>query len=76
MLEPLANPFIVVSKKYLSAWAKMISQLSIDWYHYVLILIDSHPSLTQKALAKILHIDKQNNLAETPQDPEIKSPSF
>ena len=59
MLEPLANPFIAVSKKYLSALAKLVTQLSIDRYHYVLILIDSHnENLTQKALAEILHIDK------------------
>lgn len=59
MLEPLANPFIAVSKKYLSALAKLVTQLSIDRYHYVLILIDSHKgNLTQKALAEILHIDK------------------
>ena len=59
MLEPLANPFIAVSKKYLSALSKMVTQLSIDRYHYVLILIDSNnENLTQKALAEILHIDK------------------
>lgn len=59
MLEPLANPFITVSKRYLSALTKMVAQLTIDRYHYVLILIDSHDeSLSQKALAEILHIDK------------------
>lgn len=58
MLEPLANPFIAVSKKYLSALAKMVPQLSIDRYHYVILLIDSQENLTQKALAEILHIDK------------------
>lgn len=59
MLEPLANPFIAVSKKYLSALSKMVTQLSIDRYHYVLILLDSNDeNLTQKALAEILHIDK------------------
>lgn len=58
MLEPLANPFIAVSKKYLSALAKMVPQLSIDRYHYVIVLIDSQENLTQKALAEILHIDK------------------
>jgi MarR family transcriptional regulator, transcriptional regulator for hemolysin len=59
MNEPLANPFITVSKKYLSALSKMVAQLSIDRYHYVLILIDSHDeNLTQKALAEILNIDK------------------
>ena len=59
MLEPLANPFIAVSKRYLSSLSKMVAQLSIDRYHYVLILIDSNDqNLTQKALAEILHIDK------------------
>lgn len=58
MLEPLANPFIALSKKYLSTLAKMVPHLSIDRYHYVIILIDSQENLTQKALAEILHIDK------------------
>lgn len=58
MVEPLANPFIIVSKKYLSALAKITPQLSIDRHHYVIILIDSNKNLTQKALAEILHIDK------------------
>lgn len=59
MLEPLANPFFAVSKKYLSALSKMVAHLSIDRYHYVLIIIDSHDgNLTQKALAEILNIDK------------------
>jgi DNA-binding MarR family transcriptional regulator len=59
MLEPLANPFVALSKKYLSALSKMVAQLSIDRYHYVLILLDSYDeNLTQKALAEILNIDK------------------
>jgi MarR family transcriptional regulator for hemolysin len=59
MLEPLANPFIAVSKKYLSTLSKMVAQISIDRYHYVLILLDSYDEhLTQKALAEILNIDK------------------
>ena len=59
MLEPLANPFIAVSKKYLSTLSKMVAQISIDRYHYVLILLDSYDqNLTQKALAEILNIDK------------------
>lgn len=59
MREPLANPFLALSKKYLNVLSKMVHQLSIDRYHYVLVLIDSykHP-LTQKALAEILNIDK------------------
>lgn len=59
MREPLANPLLAVSKKYLNVLSKMVHQLSIDRYHYVLVLIDSyeHP-LTQKALAEILNIDK------------------
>ena len=37
----------------------MVIQLSIDRYHYVLVLIDFHDeNLSQKALAEILHIDK------------------
>jgi len=39
--------------------SRMVHQLSIDRYHYVLVLIDSHEQLlTQKALAEILNIDK------------------
>lgn len=59
MREPLANPLLAVSKKYLNVLSKMVHQLSLDRYHYVLVLIDSfeHP-LTQKALAEILNIDK------------------
>lgn len=59
MREPLANPLLAVSKKYLNVLSKMVHQLSIDRYHYVLVLIDSHEQLlTQKALAEILNIDK------------------
>ena len=59
MQEPLANPLLSASKKYLNALSKMVVQLSIDRYHYVLVLIDFHDeNLSQKALAEILHIDK------------------
>lgn len=59
MREPLANPLLAVSKKYLNVLSRMVHQLSIDRYHYVLVLIDSHEQLlTQKALAEILNIDK------------------
>ena len=59
MQEPLANPLLSASKKYLNALSKMVIQLSIDRYHYVLVLIDFHDeNLSQKALAEILHIDK------------------
>lgn len=59
MLEPLANPLLSASKKYLNALSKMVIQLSIDRYHYVLVLIDQNDeNLSQKALAEILHIDK------------------
>ncbi|WP_276362247.1 MarR family transcriptional regulator [Daejeonella sp. H1SJ63] len=59
MREPLANPLLAVSKKYLNVLSRMVHQLSLDRYHYVLVLIDSHEQLlTQKALAEILNIDK------------------
>lgn len=59
MKEPLANPLLAVSKKYLNVLSRMVQQLSLDRYHYVLVLIDSHEQLlTQKALAEILNIDK------------------
>ncbi len=59
MDEPLAFPLLFVTKKYLNAFSKRIPELSIDRYHYVLILIDNHgENLSQKALASILKIDK------------------
>jgi MarR family transcriptional regulator for hemolysin len=59
MQKPLANSLLSASKKYLNALSKMVDQLSIDRYHYVLVLIDFHEeNLSQKALAEILHIDK------------------
>jgi DNA-binding MarR family transcriptional regulator len=59
MEEPLAQALTTVTKKYLYELSKSLMHLSIDRYHYVLVLIDSHhEALSQKALAELLHIDK------------------
>ena len=59
MEEPLAQALTMVTKKYLGELSKSLLRLSIDRYHYVLVLIDSHNELlSQKALAELLHIDK------------------
>ena len=59
MEEPLAQALTTVTKKYLCELSKSLLHLSIDRYHYVLVLIDNrHEALSQKALAELLHIDK------------------
>ncbi len=59
MKEPLAQALTTVTKRYLYGLSKSLLHLSIDRYHYVLVLIDTHKeTLSQKALAELLHIDK------------------
>jgi MarR family transcriptional regulator, transcriptional regulator for hemolysin len=59
MNERLAQSLISVTKKYLSSFSKEVPELAIDRYHHVLILIDDHgESLSQKALAELLQVDK------------------
>lgn len=59
MEEPLVNPLISVSKKYMNAFSKRVLQLPIDRHQHVLGLIDDHhENLSQKALAELLQIDK------------------
>ncbi len=59
MEEPLAQILSLVTKKYVLELSKSLIHLSIDRYHYVLVLIDKHQEhLSQKALAEILGIDK------------------
>ncbi len=59
MKEPLAQALTTVTKRYLYGLSKSLLHLSIDRYHYVLVLIDTHhEALSQKALAELLHIDK------------------
>jgi MarR family transcriptional regulator for hemolysin len=59
MEEPLAQALTTVTKRYLYGLSKSLLHLSIDRYHYVLVLIDTHhEALSQKALAELLHIDK------------------
>ncbi len=57
--EPLAHQLIQITKKYLSAFAEAIQEIPIERYHYVLLIIDeNNETLTQKALADILQVDK------------------
>ncbi len=59
MKEPLAQALTTVTKRYLHGLSKSLLHLSIDRYHYLLVLIDTHhEELSQKALAELLHIDK------------------
>ena len=59
MNEPLAQSLISVTKKYLSSFSKEVPELAIDRYQHILVLIDDHQeSLSQKALAELLQIDK------------------
>lgn len=59
MEEPLAQALTTVTKRYLYGLSKSLLHLSIDRYHYVLVLIDAHrETLSQKALAELLYIDK------------------
>ena len=59
MNEPLAQSLISVTKKYLSTFSKEVPELGIDRYHHVLVLIEDHgETLSQKALAEFLQIDK------------------
>lgn len=57
--EPLVHQLIQISKKYLSAFSEVTQDIPLERYHYVLVLVDEHQeTLTQKALAKILQVDK------------------
>ncbi|MEJ7692069.1 MarR family transcriptional regulator [Daejeonella sp.] len=59
MEEPLAQALTTVTKRYLYGISKSLLHLSIDRYHYVLVLIDAHQeALSQKGLSELLHIDK------------------
>lgn len=56
---PLAQLLISVTKNYLNSFSKEVPELAIDRYQHVLVIIDDHgETLTQKALAEILQIDK------------------
>lgn len=57
--EPLVHQLIQLSKKYLSAFSEVTRDIPLERYHYILVLVDEHQeTLTQKALAKILQVDK------------------
>lgn len=57
--EPLVHQLIQLSKKYLSAFSEVTQDIPLERYHYVLVLVDERQeTLTQKALAEILQVDK------------------
>jgi MarR family transcriptional regulator for hemolysin len=57
--EPLAHQLIQITKKYLSEFAQQSKSISIERYHYTLLLIHKHNELlTQKDLADLLQVDK------------------
>ena len=57
--EPLVHQLLQITKKYLSAFSDITENIPLDRYHYALLLIDEHKeTLTQKALAELLQVDK------------------
>lgn len=57
--EPLVHQLIQVTKKYLSAFSEITEAIPLERYHYAVLLIDEHQeTLTQKALAELLQVDK------------------
>lgn len=57
--EPLVHQLSQITKKYLSAFNNITENIPLERYHYALLLIDEHnESLTQKALAELLQVDK------------------
>jgi MarR family transcriptional regulator for hemolysin len=57
--EPLVHPLIQITKKYLSAFVEISQEIPLERYHYVLLLVDEYDeTLTQKALAELLQVDK------------------
>lgn len=59
MQEPIINPLISLSKKYVSAFTVLLKNLAIERYQYVLVLIEEKKeTLTQKAIANLLNLDK------------------
>lgn len=59
MKEPIINPLVSVTKKYISAFSALVENLPIERYQYVLVLIEEkEEKLTQQALSELLNIDK------------------
>lgn len=57
--EPLAHQFIQITKKYFSEFAQQSKGISLERYHYTLLLInENNEMLTQKDLADLLQVDK------------------
>ena len=59
MIKPFSLPLVLLTKKYLSMFNCMVDNLALERYQHILVLIDRHrESLSQKALAEILEVDK------------------
>lgn len=57
--EPLVYQLIQITKKYLGVFSDISQHIPLERYHYALLLIDEHhETLTQKALAELLQVDK------------------
>ncbi|MBD3750295.1 MAG: MarR family transcriptional regulator [Sphingobacteriales bacterium] len=57
--EPLIHLLMQLSKKYMSVFSEITQDIPLERYHYVLVLVDKHrETLSQKALAEILQVDK------------------
>jgi len=57
--EPLAHQLIQITKKYLGEFAQQSKEISLERYHYTLLLIyENNELLTQKDLADLLQVDK------------------
>jgi MarR family transcriptional regulator, transcriptional regulator for hemolysin len=56
---PVYQLLLSVTKRYLSELSVQTSELGLDRYQYVLVLVDDHrETLSQKALASLLQVDK------------------
>lgn len=59
MTKPFSLPLVLLTKKYLSTFNCMVGDLALERYQHILVLIERHQeSLSQKALAEILEVDK------------------
>lgn len=57
--QPIIHHLMMITKKYLSAFADFTYDIPLERYHYALLYIYEHKeSLTQKDLAEYFHVDK------------------
>ena len=59
MTQPVTQPLILLTKRYLNEFNRMLEGLPIDRYQYTLVLIEENGErLSQKALADLMQVDK------------------